>query len=48
MYVYKQRKMEFASFNGNKGPFIFSQVGLGGWWNFKGDYAKLDGSKGGR
>ena len=40
--------MEFESFDGNKGPFIFSQVGLGGWWNFKGDYAKLDGSKGGR
>ena len=48
MYVYKQRKMEFESFDGNKNLFIFSQVGLGGWWNFKGDYAKLDGSKGGR
>ena len=34
MYVYKQRKMEFASFNGNKGPFIFSQVGLGGLVEF--------------
>lgn len=48
MYVYQQRNIEFASFDGNKGPFIFSQVGLGGWWNFKGDYAKLYGSKGGR
>ena len=34
MYVYKQRKMEFESFNGNKGPFIFSQVGLGGLVEF--------------